>query len=83
MTLYSRHESEPIIPDISGSTSFTGEIIHSIYYQNNDLYRGKVVFVLGGSLSGLDIMLETSKVASKVVLKLHIDHSVLRVVLML
>jgi dimethylaniline monooxygenase (N-oxide forming) len=45
----------PIIPNISGLESFTGEIIHSSKYRNWQDFQNKTVVIIGTGESGSDI----------------------------
>ncbi|CAM1297205.1 Uncharacterised protein g1741 [Pycnogonum litorale] len=60
--------SKPHVPEIPGINSFSGEIIHSHYYDDNTPYKDKTVVCLGRGPSGIDMSLEISKVAKKVYL---------------
>ncbi|XP_067938063.1 uncharacterized protein [Watersipora subatra] len=62
------HYTEPLVPDIKGRTSFTGEIMHSHYYRSPFKYKGKVVLVLGAGPSGVDITTDLLPHVSKVYL---------------
>ncbi|XP_067937377.1 uncharacterized protein [Watersipora subatra] len=62
------HYTEPLVPDIKGRTSFTGEIMHSHYYRSPIKYKGKVVLVFGSGPSGKEITAELLPHASKVYL---------------
>jgi len=46
--------------------TYTGEIIHSSYFQTPLYYVGKTVVIVGGGLSGIDILTEIHTVAKKV-----------------
>lgn len=61
-----RHYTVPLIPDLEGSDTFTGEIIHCHYYRSPSLYQDKTVFVLGAGPSGTDVALDISTTAAKV-----------------
>ncbi|XP_022920139.1 uncharacterized protein [Onthophagus taurus] len=61
------HHHTPKIPDIPGINSFKGTIIHSRMYRSANNYKGKVVLVIGGGASGVDIADQVSAVAKNVV----------------
>jgi hypothetical protein len=50
---------------------FTGEVIHSYQYRNNEAYRNKRVLVVGLAESGADIVREISNVASQCTLSIR------------
>jgi len=54
------------IPNFDGKQTYTGEIIHSRYYQNPSHYVGKTVVIVGAGFSGLDILVDIHTVAKKV-----------------
>ncbi|KAJ8046244.1 Flavin-containing monooxygenase FMO GS-OX-like 2 [Holothuria leucospilota] len=62
------HYSVPYSPDVPGLDTFTGIISHSHTYRAPDPYQGKIVAVIGGGLSGMDISLDVAKCAQKVFL---------------
>lgn len=47
--------SYPSAPEIPGSSSFTGTLIHSQYQRNFTQYEGKTVMVLGASYTAEDV----------------------------
>ena len=49
---------------IPGIENFSGEIVHSSEYRNNERFRGKRVLIVGLAESGADIVREISDVAS-------------------
>lgn len=49
------YDHDPVLPDWSGSDSFTGELIHSSAYRNPDPYRGRDVLVIGPNTTGSEI----------------------------
>jgi cation diffusion facilitator CzcD-associated flavoprotein CzcO len=62
------HYSKQYIPEIPGMSSFGGQIIHSHVYRTPEQFAGRIVAVLGGSASGIDISLELASVADRVFL---------------
>ena len=60
------HYSAPRSPDIEGTDTFPGAVLHSHNYRVNEAYRGQVVVLIGASASGEDICREIAEVASKV-----------------
>lgn len=61
-----RHYSEPLTPDVEGSESFTGRLMHSHDYRSNESFVNERVACLGAGPSGIDISLEIAKVAAQV-----------------
>ena len=53
----------PALPDIPGSKTFSGEILHSSRYKGPEDFAGKDVVVAGVGSSGVDIVVEVSEVA--------------------
>ena len=49
------YEQEPIVPDWSGRTAFSGGLLHSNEYRNREPFRGKRVLVVGPGCSGMEI----------------------------
>ncbi|XP_067905402.1 uncharacterized protein [Heterodontus francisci] len=62
------HYSDPFIPHISEIEHFKGQIMHSHEYRFAEPFTGKNLVLLGAGSSGIDIALELSLVANKVVL---------------
>ncbi|XP_078609484.1 uncharacterized protein LOC144880836 isoform X1 [Branchiostoma floridae x Branchiostoma japonicum] len=62
------HFSEPYIPEIPQASYFRGISLHSHDYRSPTPFTGMDVVVVGAGNSGLDIALEVSKVARRVVL---------------
>jgi cation diffusion facilitator CzcD-associated flavoprotein CzcO len=56
---------------IAGLEDFTGEIVHSSEYRNNEPFRGKRVLVVGLAESGADIVRQISDVASACTLSIR------------
>ncbi|MFM9376438.1 flavin-containing monooxygenase [Gordonia sp. VNK21] len=56
------------IPELAG---FTGEVVHSAQYRNNEPFRGKRVLVVGLAESGADIVREIGDVASECTLAIR------------
>ncbi len=57
--------------DVTDLEKFTGDVVHSSRYRNNDRYRGKRVLVVGLAESGADIVREISDVACACTLSLR------------
>src|SRR5258706_8638644 len=55
----------PALPNIPGSDTFTGEILHSSRYKGPEDFAGKDVVVAGVGSSGVDIVIEVSEVAKR------------------
>ncbi|WP_413642729.1 flavin-containing monooxygenase [Mycobacterium sp. RTGN5] len=56
---------------IAGLEDFTGEIVHSSEYRNNDRFRGKRVLIVGLAESGADIVRQIGDVASACTLSIR------------
>jgi cation diffusion facilitator CzcD-associated flavoprotein CzcO len=48
-------QSAPVMPDVPGTASFTGEMSHSSAYRNPEPYQGKRVLIVGPGSSGMEI----------------------------
>lgn len=55
--------SNPFIPEVPGTSSFAGEILHSAEYRSPDAFTGQRVAVIGGGNSGAQILAEISNIA--------------------
>lgn len=62
------HHSEPDIPELPGKESFRGKIMHSHAYREAKPFAGQRVMVVGAGPSALDIALEVSKLAERVII---------------
>ena len=60
------HYSAPRCPEVEGSETFPGTVMHSHNYRVNEAYKGQVVVLVGASASGEDICREIAEVADKV-----------------
>lgn len=56
---------------IAGLENFTGEIVHSSEYRNNEPFRGKRVLIVGLAESGADIVRQIGDVASACTLSIR------------
>ncbi|KAH9509565.1 hypothetical protein Btru_046185 [Bulinus truncatus] len=65
------HYADPLIPEIPGLDTFTGQISHSHDYRDPASFADKVVLILGAGSSGQDISLELATVAKQV----YLSHS--------
>jgi len=61
----------PHIPEIPGIETFTGKMIHSSDYKNNERFVGKECVVVGLGESAADIVREISDVASRTTLAMR------------
>lgn len=52
-------------PSITGEDDFSGEIIHSVNYQQGDSLKGKKVLVIGAGNSGIDIACDAAYCADE------------------
>ena len=57
------HHWSPRIPKFEGN--FSGELMHSHQFKNNEYFKNKSVLVVGGGNSACDIAVEVSRVAKK------------------
>ncbi|WP_253187041.1 NAD(P)-binding domain-containing protein [Paenibacillus sp. GP183] len=56
--------TKPFIPEIPGSSVYTGTILHSKQYKNSDMFLGnKKVIVVGGGNSAVQIAVELADIA--------------------
>uniref|UniRef100_A0A8C0J1U5 Flavin-containing monooxygenase n=1 Tax=Chelonoidis abingdonii TaxID=106734 RepID=A0A8C0J1U5_CHEAB len=62
--------SDPSLPleSFPGIETFQGKYFHSRYYKHPDVFEGKKVLVIGMGNSGVDIAIEASRVAEKVMI---------------
>eukprot|EP00058_Branchiostoma_floridae_P027215 XP_002612706.1 hypothetical protein BRAFLDRAFT_94990 [Branchiostoma floridae] len=60
--------SVPFTPAIPGTDQFQGRTLHSHDYRVPEPYTGKNVVIMGASTSGIDLCVELSKVAERVVI---------------
>ena len=60
------HYNRPYMPQINGSNTFPGRILHSIDFQHGKDFENKNVLILGAKASGTDIALQIKKYAVKV-----------------
>lgn len=63
------HHWNPRMPEYPGN--FSGEIIHSHYYKNNEPFQNKKVLVIGGGNSACDCAVETSRVSTKTAISMR------------
>ncbi|NP_001171913.1 flavin-dependent monooxygenase FMO3 precursor [Bombyx mori] len=66
------HYNTPFIPNIPGLKEFQGDVMHSHDYRVPEIFSGKRVLVVGAGPSGMDIALEVTNVAHKVILSHHL-----------
>ncbi|XP_060107432.1 uncharacterized protein LOC132580557 [Heteronotia binoei] len=62
------HYAVPFIPPIRGLDSFQGCLLHSHCYRHPEPFAGLTVVLLGAGASGVDLALQLSPVAARVVL---------------
>ncbi len=55
----------PRIPALKGQERFTGKVIHSSVYKENSVFENQRVIVVGSGVSGMDIAVEASKIATQ------------------
>ena len=56
---------------IAGLADFTGEVVHSSEYRNNDRFNGKRVLIIGLAESGADLVREIGQVADSCTLSIR------------
>ena len=66
VSLIGRHYSTPLMPKTPGLESFPGQIIHSHDYREPEYFRDQTVLCLGAAASGMDISIDISNYAKKV-----------------
>lgn len=71
------HYFEPNVPKINGDDCFEGTILHSHDYRVPQFFSDKTVVVLGAGPSGMDLALEISKNAKRVILSHHLEDPIL------
>ncbi|XP_069839715.1 uncharacterized protein [Dendropsophus ebraccatus] len=62
------HYSHPYIPDIDGIKDFQGQVLHSHYYRYPEVFSSRSIVLLGSGPSGVDIAIELSAHAKRVIL---------------
>ncbi|CRK89036.1 CLUMA_CG002498, isoform A [Clunio marinus] len=67
--------SVPMVPTFPDSDKFKGEIIHSHLYRSPKKYENKIILIIGGGPSGVDIAFAVSKTAKKVFWSHHMDET--------
>lgn len=55
------HYNEPFVPSVPGLDTFKGTLIHSRWWRNAAMFRGKNVIVVGSRASGFDIARELAQ----------------------
>lgn len=65
------HYFQPNLPMIQGQDQFKGLQMHSHDYRVPDVFANKIVVVVGAGPSGMDLALDISKTADKVILSHH------------
>ncbi|XP_063981107.1 uncharacterized protein LOC135164569 [Diachasmimorpha longicaudata] len=65
------HYFQPHLPVIEGREQFKGKQLHSHDYRIPEIFADKTVVVVGAGPSGMDLALEISKKARKVILSHH------------
>ncbi|XP_047360680.1 flavin-containing monooxygenase FMO GS-OX5 isoform X3 [Vespa velutina] len=71
------HYFEPFIPNLKGQDVFQGDQLHSHDYRVPAIFKDKTVVVLGAGPSGMDLALEISTSAKRVILSHHLKESIL------
>ncbi|KAJ8682282.1 hypothetical protein QAD02_018074 [Eretmocerus hayati] len=71
------HYFEPSLPSIKGSKEFEGLQMHSHDYRMPDPFVDKRVVVVGAGPSGMDLALEISRKAKRVILSHHLKETIL------
>ncbi|XP_076668717.1 senecionine N-oxygenase-like [Andrena cerasifolii] len=66
------HYFQPSMPTLKGQNIFQGQQLHSHDYRVPELFADKTVVVLGAGPSGMDLALDISKKAKRVILSHHL-----------
>ncbi len=64
----SGRDGYPLLPQLAGSDTFAGQMLHSSSYKGPEVFAGQRVVVAGVGSSGVDIATELSKVADRLYL---------------
>ncbi|XP_076245742.1 senecionine N-oxygenase isoform X1 [Calliopsis andreniformis] len=67
------HYFEPSVPSIKGKSIFQGQQLHSHDYRIPEVFADKAVLVIGAGPSGMDLALEISRKAKRVLLSHHLQ----------
>ncbi len=62
------HYAVPQIPALPGLDRFGGPVLHSVAYRDPSRFAGQTVALLGARSSGIDLSIELSSVATRVIL---------------
>ncbi|XP_076280269.1 senecionine N-oxygenase [Lasioglossum baleicum] len=65
------HYFEPSVPKLKGHDLFQGRQLHSHDYRSPDIFSAKTVLVIGAGPSGMDLALDISRKATRVILSHH------------
>nr|XP_050860583.1 flavin-containing monooxygenase 2-like isoform X3 [Vespula vulgaris] len=71
------HYFEPFTPNLKGQNVFQGDQLHSHDYRVPTIFKDKTVVVLGAGPSGMDLALEISTNAKRVILSHHLKETIL------
>ncbi|OXU22776.1 hypothetical protein TSAR_011662 [Trichomalopsis sarcophagae] len=71
------HYFDPSLPALKGRELFKGQQLHSHDYRVPDTFADKRVVVFGAGPSGMDLALEISKKAKRVILSHHLKETIL------
>lgn len=71
------HYFDPVIPNLKGHDVFQGKQLHSHDYRVPAIFKDKTVVVLGAGPSGMDLALEISSYAKRVILSHHLKETIL------
>ncbi|XP_076659167.1 senecionine N-oxygenase [Halictus rubicundus] len=66
------HYFEPSVPKLKGHDLFQGRQLHSHDYRTPEIFTDKTVLVIGAGPSGMDLALDISKKATRVILSHHL-----------
>ncbi|XP_043256572.1 dimethylaniline monooxygenase [N-oxide-forming] 3-like [Colletes gigas] len=70
------HYFKPNVPNLKGHETFQGRQLHSHDYRTPDIFTNKTVVVVGAGPSGMDLALDISKKATRVILSHHTRESI-------
>ncbi|XP_011497965.1 PREDICTED: flavin-containing monooxygenase FMO GS-OX4-like [Ceratosolen solmsi marchali] len=71
------HYFKPSLPRLKGHETFKGQQMHSHDYRRPEPFADKRVVVIGAGPSGMDLALEISKKAKRVILSHHLKETIL------
>ncbi|XP_017771385.1 PREDICTED: senecionine N-oxygenase-like [Nicrophorus vespilloides] len=70
------HYNDPVLPTLVDLEKFEGKECHSQSFRSPESFKGQRVLIIGAGPSGIDLALQISRVASKVVLSHHLKEPI-------